>query len=85
MGYMKIKPVKVHARWEKHTYVNQTKWNVQLIDSRDQQSHLTVVPAMSSVTPPSSYNKRSSRTIYITDGSLFVDMKGERWVLCPED
>jgi hypothetical protein len=68
-------------RWSKHTYINKTPWDVELIDSKDQSSRLTLLTAHS--TCHGHKTTPNSKTITINSTDVYTDAQGSRWILSP--
>jgi hypothetical protein len=82
MGYMKVKFNKTQAKWMKHDYVNTTPYNINLIDSKDCFTHLTVLSANSIVRAHKT--TAQSQCVVIEPSDIIIDSTGKRYVFSPE-
>jgi hypothetical protein len=88
---MKVKISRAKKKWQKHTYINDTQWEINLIDSEDGISHLTVISPHSTISAQYDHlysNKpapKNSRVVIITQKDVIVDDRGYRWVYSPDE
>jgi hypothetical protein len=68
-------------RWQKHTFINNSRYDVNIIDSADQATHLTTIAPFTTIY--GQHVTQDSKTVVIDNPHIMIDNTGFKWVFSP--